>query len=196
MKKIKKFKLKISPHLVERKLKEQTHREILPEEKKIIREKIQEVENFLFPATVYETFKPEQIFPWLIKPEQLTQVTNSGPFTDECVALTIFVVILGQKEEFVKEGNLSGIYQAIRDTAEEQAIRFIYRLVNEEVRKENCLPGAIFDLSEEEKIKKIFKLFDLSCLGLSKENIFSEEYGLRTGIIPWFSKRKSKKKEK
>jgi hypothetical protein len=190
VKKIKKFKLKISPYLVEKKLKEKSYAEILPEIKKIISEKIEEVEKLLLPATVYETFKPEQIFP---------RLSPKGFFSDDsekdnCVSLTIYVIVLGEKTKFMK-GDQAEIYQAIIESAQEQARRFVYRLVNEEAKKENYLLGMNVDLPIDEKTRKIFKLIDFNRLGLGKENIIGEQIGFCGGFIPWLSKKKIKTKK-
>lgn len=187
MKKIKKFKLNISAYLVEKKLKEKGCKEILPEIKKIISEKIEEVEKLILPATVYETFKPEQIFLRLIP----KGIFSDDREKDNCVSLTIYLIALGEKTKFT-EGDQTEIYQAIIESAQEQARRFVYRLVNEEAKKENYLLGVNVNLPIDEKTKKIFKLIDLSRLDLKKEDISSEQIGLCGGLIPWFSKKKIK----
>lgn len=201
MRKVKKFKLKINSYFVEKKLKEKSDKEIVPEVKKIISEKIKEVENLILPATLYEIFKPEQVLSHLTLKEYLSDVWNESFFSGltsnviNVVALTLYVITLGKKVKFIEEENYPQIYQAIIETAQEQAVRFVRRLVNEEAKKENYLLGANFDLSEKEKREKIFELIDLSCLGLEKENILREQFGFRIGVIPWFSQRKFKKRE-
>jgi len=201
VRKVKKFKLKINSYFVEKKLKEKSDKEIVPEVKKIISEKIKEVENLILPATLYEIFKPEQVLSHLTLKEYLSDVWNESFFSGltsnviNVVALTLYVITLGKKVKFIEEENYPQIYQAIIETAQEQAVRFVRRLVNEEAKKENYLLGANFDLSEKEKREKIFELIDLSCLGLEKENILREQFGFRIGVIPWFSQRKFKKRE-
>ncbi len=190
--KVKKFKLKINPYWVEKKLKDKNGEETLSRVKDVISKRIDEIENLLLPATVYETFKPEQILPLLPLKEYFPEEIISS--LNNCISLTVYAVSLGEKTESWGGDDLE-VYRAIIESAREQAVRFVYRLVNEEAKKENYLLGTNLDLPIGKKTKKVFELIDLSCIGLKKEDAAGESTGLGYGMIPWLSNKSSKKKK-
>ncbi|GEM_PF-3382788 len=187
VKKIKKFKIKINPWFVEQKLKSQSLEQTSPEIKKIIGEKIQEVENLLLPATVYETFKPEEVLP-------LVASVELEPSLKDCIALSLFVVTLGGELKFKEEISYPHIYQAVIQSAAEQAARFVYRLINEEAKKENHILGPRIDISSEKEVGKTLELLDAGRIGVILNDNFKIQLSMRVGLIPWLIKRRRKEK--
>lgn len=189
VKKIKKFKIKINPWFVEQRLKSQDFKQASPEIKKIISEKIKEVESSLLPATVYETFKPEEILPLITSAELESSLKN-------CVALSLFVVTLGVEPRFKEEISYFNIYQAVIQSAAEQAAHFVYRLINEEAKKENHILGPRIDISSEKKVREILELLDVKRIGVILSNDFKIQSSMRVELVPWLVKKRTKEIKK
>lgn len=184
MKKIRKFRLKISTWTVERKLKKNNYQEVGSSLKETITRKIDEAEKVILPTTIYDTCKPEEILPLLITEELKSSLASS-------FALTVFAITLSKKCEFREQISEPLIFQAIIDGALEQAVRFISRLVNLEAKEEGCLIGMGITLTEEKEVNIVKKL-----LGIKKEDLGSELLGFRVGIIPWLAKKRGKEEKK
>jgi len=201
-KKIKKFKINISVPTIERKLASLGLSEDNPSFKKTVETEIENVCGLFTPACVYETFNLEVVSSEF-KPDELTQPFPkkgypTGEFPtgefglnlpqEEYVAFSFYVVSLGEGSGLASIARANQIAKVVIQEAEEQAVRFVYRLIREEAKKENCLLTPPSLLKKGEIVKKVWKI-----LGAQRIGVTAQSMGIRTGVVGWLSGKKQKK---
>jgi hypothetical protein len=117
MKKIKNFKIELRKGYILRELKK---RGIVVTEDELCG-KMETLAGLIKPATVYETFKPEDVVSiW------------AGPVS---VSVSIFAVTLGMPQQ---EAASDGVDEAILKDAMDASVGFVEKLLRMEADKENC----------------------------------------------------------
>jgi len=107
---------------------------------------------------------------------------------EECVAFSFYVASLGEGSGLASIARANQIAKVVIQEAEEQAVRFVYRLIREEAKKENCLLTPPSLLKKGEIVKKVWKI-----LGAQRIGVTAQSMGIRTGVVGWLSGKKQKK---
>ena len=187
MKKIKKFKINIRKREVLRNLKLVAEiKEITPQLEDIISKEIEDSQEYINPASVFETFSLNEI-----------EKKFGLKFEQNYPAVSVIVVTIGKDiekviEQFKSTGeNLhSMIVHSIGLEACESSKNFVYRIISEEAKEEDCilLPS---EKQSEEISKNIIKNFDASRIGvfIDDKNAIQPVY-TDVSIVKWQIKTK------
>lgn len=135
MKKIKKFKVRLRKREIIHNLKLNTQiQEITPQIEEVILKEIEKSEEYLSPASVFDTFSPDAAE----KNFDLEFEQESKPVAVSVVVVTVGSAIEKEIECAKQRGEKlhSDIIQAIGLEACDSSINFIYRILNEEAREE------------------------------------------------------------
>ncbi|MFC1566955.1 hypothetical protein ACFL4A_03840 [bacterium] len=200
MKKIKKFKVNIREKRVLALLKfkegiTENQHELLPE----ITKEIQEAYEYILPAAIYETFKPEEIN------ELYNTSKEVGALLNNSMSVSLAAVTIGQNfddkvQEFTNSSNVSKavIWDAIGSEAVEQAANFINRLLKDEANLEACelttrfSPGyGDWDITQNQKLLEILNTEKIQLSTNECGNLVPQKS--ITAIIGWQKKRKKKR---
>jgi hypothetical protein len=194
MKKIKKFKIRQRLCEVMRIFKNTSKiSEITLQLEQAIQCELFRLSKDINTAAAYETFSKEKL---------QSEFLHSAP--ESSVAVTLYLVTIGNriKDEMNSarahnEQMLEQIIHAIALESLEQSANFVYRLINEDAKKEKCeLTSKERVVSDDVvKIKKIFEFLAGDKIGINlSENGLMQPLYSSCGLIYWIPvKRKSSK---
>ncbi len=187
MKKIKKFKINIRKKEVLRNLKLVSEiKEITPQLEETITKEIEKSQEYISPASVFETFSVDEL------------EKKFGLKLDKLYpAVSIIVVTIGNEiekiiEQFKANSEIlhSQIVHSIGLEACESGKNFIYKILTDEAKEENCilLPS---EKQNEEDSKNIIKKFDTGRIGVfvNDKNTIQPVY-TDVFIVKWQTKLK------
>ena len=135
MKKIRCFKLKLRPREVVRTLKNtQAIAEVTPQIEAAVSREIERLSPLCEPAAVYETVRRDAV-----------TIDFGLDIPKECVAVSMYAVTIGAGvEEEVRtaqqhnEALIEHLVHAVALEALEQSAQFVFRLIREEAREDEC----------------------------------------------------------
>lgn len=183
MKKIRKFKINLRMREIMRLLKTTARiSEITPQLEEAISREARRVIPVFAPSAIYET---------VLKEKLQNELIVSAP--EKWVAATVFLVTIGSdieheiKEAQGKDENiLSQILHAAALEALEQSGSFVYRLINEEAKEDECAITRQQLVNSASILEKILEILPLEKIGvqvLDKET-FQPMY-TSAGIVYW-----------
>ncbi len=189
MKKIKKFRVRPRASSVMRFLKLiMGNTQVTPELEKAVETEIHKVNDLYATAAVYQTFKHDEVPDWGDPLWDTADESGTKP-----VAVTFFAVTIGTGLEYELgeaigrgESLRSHILTSVAEESAEQAARFVYRLLGEEVKGESCALSERVDELSQEGRRNILSLLDSSKVEISLDNTghLSPRF-TRTGHVLW-----------
>ncbi|MFN3967221.1 MAG: hypothetical protein ACK4JE_05950 [Endomicrobiia bacterium] len=187
MKKIKKFKISLRKREVLRNLKLISEiKEITPQLEEIISKEIEKSIEYIHPASVFETFSIDEL-----------NKKFGLKFEQQYPAISIIVVTIGNEiekiiEELKSRGEIlhSQIVHSIGIEACESSKNFIYKIIDEEAKEEECILLAP-EKQNEENSKNIIRNFDVKRIGvfIDDKNTIQPIY-TDVSIVKWQTRTK------
>ena len=163
--KIKKFNINLRKSRIYRDLKQKI--DVTQEIEEAVEKNIEEVKNIIFPASIFKTFSFKELDKEIIDRINISKNTLAVTFSGVTIGFEIEEKI---KESEIKKENIKKlILESISKEALEQSSNFIYKIIEEEAKKDNC------EISIKAEIPLELRGILRSILELEKVNIKIEE---------------------